>query len=55
MACQGARAEFFRMRAREVREFAERTENAVIKPQLEAVAQEYEALAQMVDEGRLHC
>ena len=55
MACQGARAEFFRMRAREVRDLAEQSENAVIKRQLEVVAEEYEGLARMVDEGRLHC
>jgi hypothetical protein len=55
MACQGSRAQFFRTRARAVRELAERSANAVIKRQLEIVAKEYELLAQMVAEGRLHC
>lgn len=54
MASPGSRAQAFRIRARELREYAGECCDEKVKRQIEIVAQEYEALAQMVDEGRLH-
>jgi hypothetical protein len=54
MACRGSRAQGFRARARKLRKAAEECQDEKLKQQFEIVAQEYEKLARMVDEGKLH-
>lgn len=51
MVVPASRAQSFRARARKVREFAAESHSEIVKEQLEIVAREYEALAEMIEKG----
>jgi hypothetical protein len=53
MALDGSRAQFYRVRAAQVRDTADTCKNLDIKEQLENVAKEYERLAESVEHGIL--
>ncbi|HXS42077.1 MAG TPA: hypothetical protein VN766_17940 [Stellaceae bacterium] len=52
MAFDGTRAQFYRHRAREVRETAETCRYPEIREQLRAIAEQYDALARIAEEPR---
>lgn len=54
MSFDGSRAEYYRSRAKAVREIAADCKDAAIKTQLETVAKEYESLALSVERGMLN-
>lgn len=53
MALDGTRAEYYRTRARQARELAERTRASDLKREYTLIAEQYEKLAQLIESGNL--
>ena len=53
MAFDGSRAEYYRERARQVRDIAQARKSPSIREQFETIAQQFDDLARDVEEGRL--
>lgn len=51
MAYDGSRAQYYRDKARQVRELARGVWNAVLKDEYEQIAKEYERLARQAEAG----
>ncbi len=53
MALDGTRADYYRARARQARDLAERTRVSDLKQEYELIAEQYEKLAHLIDSGYL--